>query len=101
LIDRKSVGFAPLWPPYIPASAPRLRVRAVNLGVAVAQNILLQFAHGVAGEILDEDHALGQFELGEAAFERGEDRLLGKVRGLVLDHDSGHALAEIRLRPAE
>ena len=41
--------------------APPLRLLAlrVNFGVAVAQDVLLQFAHGVAREVVDEDHALG------------------------------------------
>src|SRR5262245_49447577 len=40
---------------------PPLRLLAlrVNFGVAVAQDVLLQFAHGVAREVVDEDHALG------------------------------------------
>ena len=67
----------------------------------VAQRLLLHFAHRVARQRFDEQHALGQLVAGEPLLQRGEQRDLGQQRGGRRDDDGGDALAEIGMRQAD
>src|ERR1700730_18112464 len=57
--------------------AHRGRIKA---GVAMAEQIFLHLAHGIARQLVNEDHAFRQFELCQSGLERIEDRLLGNCR---------------------
>ena len=55
------------------------------------QHVFLDLAHGIAWQVVDEIHALGDLEIGEGAFKRLDDAGFGQRRaGLVfLAHHGG------------
>src|SRR5262249_60502830 len=76
-------------------------LRLIDILVTVPQNVLLHLAHGVAGQFVDDEHALWHLELGEPAVERLQHGGLAHAGALVADHDRGDALAEIGVRHAD
>ncbi len=63
------------------ATAAPLMLR-IDILVLVAQQILLHLAHGVARQLVDEEHALGQLELGEPLC-RSAAMIAASLRGVL------------------
>src|SRR5690606_34264656 len=83
-------------------SRPYLSSPGEHLGVLIAQLRLLDFAHSVARQLIDDENALRQLELRQSVRERRNNLGLGRNCCPRLRREDGNdALAEIRMRYAD
>ena len=75
--------------------------RPIEVLAALAQQVLLHLAHGIARQISDEDHPLGELIAGKPLFEPPLDGgLIDKLLAGADDH-GGHPLAQIGVGDAD
>src|SRR5579863_6377396 len=73
---------------------------AIELAELLADQVFLHLAHGVARQLLDKEHPLGVFELGEL-IGKSVQHIAFCQGGVLRSHNTGgHAFAEVAMRQA-
>src|SRR6202161_1670383 len=73
---------------------------AIDILVSFPQRCLLDLAHCITRESLDEDDLFGRLEFGQAAAERRENSRFAQSRARTWNDGRCHGFAEIRMRGA-
>src|SRR6202043_164426 len=70
----------------------------IKILVGVAQQVLLDLAHGVARQVINDEDTFRHLEFGQPSVEGLEHGRLADVGIGMADHHGGDALAEIGMR---